>query len=153
MTLPQDKLYWREWAAARRLDPFLDRHECHVKALGVDKSHASFSNDEFDRVLAFFRSISRPADVNAQIRQLEQPKIRLLHKIQVEQLAVLGGLLSDGTDEEKQSLADHYVRSILKDRFSGLAIENLTFSDLKMLRATLAARISRLRKVCQTAAI
>ena len=84
MTEKQEKLYWREWAAVRAAWPEADRHELHARALGTDKSHRIFSNADFDRVLAQFRAVSRPTDVDAQLRQLRQVRMRLIWKITVE---------------------------------------------------------------------
>lgn len=86
MTAKQTSLYWREWGALVRhckggnLPP-PDRHSLHVAALGADRSHLAFTNEDFDRVLAEFRAYSRPADIGAQLRQLAQPRIRLKYAV------------------------------------------------------------------------
>lgn len=87
MNANQRRLYFTEWSQCRKAlahhNPHADtaeieekRHEMHVRALGYDKSSAKLSNDEFDRVLAVFRSFSRPADLGAQLRQQDQPITR-----------------------------------------------------------------------------
>ena len=83
MTSAQNALYWREigaWSRARKARGLpvdsAARHAAHAKALGRDKSHLAFLNPEFDKVLAVLRAESRPDDLNAQIRQLDQPEQR-----------------------------------------------------------------------------
>jgi hypothetical protein len=83
MTRPQEALYWREWSACKaerkkRGLPHDDvaRHLVHIRALGTDVSMKSLSNGQFDKVLGAFRSWSRSADLNAQLRVEEQPDVR-----------------------------------------------------------------------------
>lgn len=105
MTEKQDSLYWREWGKVTRACkrdgvPAPDRHALHGQALGQDKSHAKFTNADFDKVLAVFRAWSQPGDIRAQMRQEEQPLIRLRHRI---------GELSQGNEG--------LVAKLLHDRF------------------------------------
>lgn len=88
MTKAQNRLYWREWAKTRRAlighgrtkaEADQERHLLHEKALGYDKSHLDFTNTEFDKILGVFRSWSSPADLNAQMRQQDQPAKRSKH--------------------------------------------------------------------------
>ena len=86
MTALQNSLYFREWGrvrAACKLHgfPVPDRHSLHVKALGQDKSHLVFTNDDFDLVLAEFRALSQPDNLAAQLRQQDMPRRRLLYSI------------------------------------------------------------------------
>jgi len=91
LTKKQKFLYWTEWRNAKNvlmkrmgmLPKEVEelRHTLHVKALGYDKSHKEFSNAEFDKILATFRAYTRPADLNAQIRQIDQPKIRAAYAL------------------------------------------------------------------------
>jgi hypothetical protein len=85
MTPAQNSLYWREWGKTRaRLISYgftsqqaaSKRHALHVKALGKDRSHASFTNADFDKVLGVFRAIHDDANLDAQLRQIEQPEHR-----------------------------------------------------------------------------
>lgn len=113
MTPKQESLYWREWGfvtAYCRVNrqPFPDRHMLHEKALGRDKSHKEFSNEDFDQVLGVFRAISRPASVDSQLRQMDQPKIRLLHKIDHELIPCLKLYISHPVE---------YVLNICLDKF------------------------------------
>ncbi len=81
MTSAQYRKYLREWGPVRRTfraqglsSAACDakRHELHRKALGFDKSSLALSNSEFDAVLAVFSAISRPADLETQLRLQEQ---------------------------------------------------------------------------------
>jgi hypothetical protein len=79
----QMALYWREWAAckvvrkARGLCATDEaRHALHAQALGMDKSTKDLTNRDFDRILAIFRTFSRPDDLNAQLRAEDQPEVR-----------------------------------------------------------------------------
>lgn len=99
MTPKQTTLYWREWGTlSRRCKAegwrLPDRHELHVRAIGRDKSSKEFSNGEFDKVLGVFRSYSQTENLNAQVRQDRQPRARLVHRIQIEQMKLLSVVLS-----------------------------------------------------------
>jgi hypothetical protein len=94
----------------------------HVAALGADRSHLAFTNEDFDKVLGGFRSYSRPADLAGQLRQLNQPRIRL--KYAVHALAP----------------APEYWAKISRDRFGTDDLDALSIEQLTQLRNTLAAR-------------
>lgn len=90
MTDAQNNLYFREWAKVRKLliaegmtpaEADAMRHTLHARALGACRSSKSFSNTDFDKVLAVFRARTRPGDPSAQIRQADQPRLRALHKL------------------------------------------------------------------------
>lgn len=81
MTAAQVKFYRCEWGLVRKhfraqgLEPKAcdaKRHELHKRSLGYDKSSLDLTNVEFDKVLAVFSSISRPADLSTQLRLQEQ---------------------------------------------------------------------------------
>jgi hypothetical protein len=79
MTDAQIRLYRREtslWRAARKARGLKtrdeDRHALHLKVLGKDKSSLALTNGEFDLILGAFRAESKPDDLNAQLRQLDQ---------------------------------------------------------------------------------
>ncbi|HYE32524.1 MAG TPA: hypothetical protein VEH27_13925 [Methylomirabilota bacterium] len=154
MTPKQQALYWREWAKVRAIDPAMDRHALHTQALGKAKSSKAFTNADLDKVLAAFRAVSEPHNLNAQVRQLEQPKKRQLYAIR-EHLQELAAL-DVGNPLE-------YARSIVADQHPGLErlIEDLSASkevhmsqtglliedsELEKLRFTLARCVSRLRQ-------
>ncbi len=154
MTTKQDNLYWREWAAVRAAWPEADRHEVHIRALGVDKSHKFFSNRDFDRVLQEFRSISRPSDLSAQLRQLRQVRTRLMWKITIEQTGLLMVLMDGPNDTDRRAAAESYIITIMRDKFRTDDITSLkdrpavagAKSELEMLRDTIAARLNDLRR-------
>ena len=86
MTPKQEALYWREWAAVRRVLPGLGaqmteselRHWLTRQALGADKPHKAFTNLDFDRWLAVARGYTRMDDLGEQLRLIEQPLQRCL---------------------------------------------------------------------------
>jgi hypothetical protein len=127
VTTKQNALYWREWGALVRHCkasglPVPDRHDLHAAVVGADKSHLAFTNDDFDQVLAAFRSYSRPADLAGQLRQLNQPRIRLKYAINA--LAPSAA----------------YWASIARDKFGTADLDALSMEQLTQLRNTLADR-------------
>jgi len=121
VTKAQQKLYWREWNKVRKTEPETDRHELHIKALGIDVSHKEFTNGDLDKVLAEFRVVSEPWNVNAQMRQLNQPRERLMWSI-------------------RHRADQPYWEKIMRDRFKKRRLEDLTDRELEQLRNTLVAR-------------
>jgi hypothetical protein len=93
----------------------------HVKALGEDKSHLDLSNEDFDRVLAEFRSISQPDNLAAQLRQQDMPRRRLLYAI-------------------NRLAPESYWRAIARNKFGTADETRLDLEQLHQLRMTLAAR-------------
>jgi hypothetical protein len=169
VTAKQSSLYWREWAAARRAaiaaGHTIDRHECHTRALGKPKSSKLLTNADLDKVLAIFRSYTRPADLRPQLRQLRMPRIRLEHKIVIEQAALLAVLLpphatiqpcNHSTALDRQLAAESYILQIMRERFGTTDIKAIPHdldntdptrkdTPLEMLRNTLSSRINKLR--------
>ena len=137
MTSAQNSLYFREWGRVRAACkqqgfPLPDRHSLHVKALGQDKSHLDFTNEDFDLVLAEFRALSQPDNLAAQFRQQDQPRRRLLYTI-------------------RRLAPEPYWRAIARDKFGTTDLDRLDLVQLHQLRITLAAR-SRSRQRRQAAA-
>ena len=137
MTTLQNRLYFREWGRVRSAckqqgSPIPDRHGIHVKALGVDKSHLDFTNENLDQVLAEFRAISQPDNLAAQLRQQDQPRRRLLYSIW-------------------RLAPEPYWRSIAQDKFGTADETRLDLVQLRQLLITLAAR-ARSRQRCAAAA-
>ena len=139
MTPKQESLYWREWAAVRRVDPEADRHALHARAevrrhglvtIGAPQSHKVFDNDDFSGVLALFRSISQPTQIAPQLRHVDEHRRRLIWKI--EQLA-----------------PEAYRAVILRDRFAGKVLADLSDEDLKQMLYTLSARANAQRKIAR----
>ena len=126
MTALQNRLYFREWGSVRAACkqqgfPIPDRHGLHVKALGLDKSHLDFTNDDLDQVLAEFLAISQPANLSAQLRQQEQPRRRLLYSIW-------------------RMAPEPYWRAIARDKFGTADETRLDLVQLRQLLITLADR-------------
>lgn len=143
MTPAQKTLYWREWAAvtaslkARGL-PYGDeaRHALHVKALGRDRSMKVLTNAEFDKVLGAFRSISQPDDLDAQLRQIDQPAERLQKLRDRIQSLTEECDIEDGIDG-----LPIYFRFF----FKGRTYESLDERGLQQLCGILARRVKTLR--------
>ena len=126
MTSAQNALYFREWGRVRAACkqegfPIPDRHDLHVKALGLDKSHLDFTNEDLDQVLAEFRTISQPDNLAAQLRQQDMPRRRLLYSI-------------------RRLAPEPYWRSIAQDKFGTADETRLDLEQLRQLLITLAAR-------------
>jgi hypothetical protein len=120
MTDKQVAFYWREWAAVRRVKPDADRHELHVSALGYDKSMRELTNNEFDLVLAEFKSISDNSDLGVQVRELNQHRKRCLYSI-------------------RQHPKD-YVEEVARDKFGTINWTVLPTKKLETLAMTLTER-------------
>lgn len=153
MTQKQTYLYWKEWQAVRRVDAKADRHELHIRALGKDKSSKLFNNQDLDKVLGAFRAISNPSNLNAQLRQLNQDKTRLLWKIMNDQSSLISVFMEGADQLERNTEAEHYIIAVIRDKFHTEDIRDLSAeriqdhdSELEMLRNTLDARINDLRK-------
>lgn len=168
MTPKQTQLYWREWNAAKKAGGLTDadRYTIMEEALqsregaSAPISSKDLTNEDLDKVLAAFRAISRPASLNSQLRQQAMPKTRLLHRI-AQQLQLLALFVEHPCN---------YAKSILQDRFNTRFLEDLSAlgrtgappvpvgaspadpseppadSELAMMRNTLAARLSKLRR-------
>ena len=126
MTTLQNRLYFLEWSRVRAACkqqgfPIPDRHSLHVKALGFDKSHLDFTNEDLDQVLAEFRAISQPDNLAAQLRQQDQPRRRLLYSI-------------------RRLAAEPYWRSIAQDKFGTADETRLDLEQLRQLLITLTVR-------------
>lgn len=166
MTKAQDALYWREWAAVRRIKPDADRHGLHVEALGKDKSHVKFNNKDLDEILRVFRAISRPADLDGQLRLMRMEQTRLLHNITLTQLPCLAVCLRarenvhNPLSVDDYTVAENYLTEIMQDRFHTSDIKSISYaqrprtkaktdqsdrSDLECLRDLLDARVNELR--------
>ena len=135
MTAKQNAWYWREWQAVRRFCaahelPEPDRHALHIRALGADKSHANFTNKDFDRVLREFWAISKPDSVDAQMRQANMERTRLL----------------EGIRQRAEEYGWGGFATILIERFGTKDVESLADAQLVQLRDTLAARLSARQK-------
>lgn len=153
----QLKLYWRAWAEVRRVNPQQERDELTVRALGKRVSVKDFTNADFDRVLAVFRAVSRPADVDGQLRQQGQARARREHKID-EVMRCLGVYVEDVAGyvarivadklgvpvDGSLTLADVSDEPTVRTRRDGVAYPGP--SDLEQILMTLWARVQPLRR-------
>ena len=126
MSPKQNALYWRDWAAVRAAFPEADRHALHVQALGVDKSHKDFSNDDLSAVLSKFRSISQPLNLDVQLWHANEARRKLIWTI-------------------KRS-PEAYWRKIALAKFGTADLDALNEERLTQLRNTLAARAGARRR-------
>ncbi len=144
MNAAQTRKYWWEWGRARAF--FLGkglthdaadvkRHALHAKALGRDKSSKSFTNADLDKVIAAFRAVWDGGNLDAQLRQIDQPeeRLRALHA-RIARLAELCGI--DGGDAGLAA----YLKNFLKGR----TYADLTERDLQQLTGILDRRAKQL---------
>lgn len=121
-------------------DASRERHDLHRRALGYPRSSTDLNNREFDAVLGAFRALSRPDDVSSQRRQINQPRLRMLHKIEHELFARLSELLG-GADR-----AAAYVVALMTDRWHTDDVSSLNDTALRQLLMTLTARVKSLTR-------
>ena len=94
MTKGQINLYWREWSKTRKAlighgyspkEANEQRRELTIQALGVrigtTASSKSLTDRQFDKVLGVFSAVSRPDDLNAQLRAEDQPRRRAWFRV------------------------------------------------------------------------
>lgn len=118
------------WAASDDAFRYAKLSEWLGRTLTTTKE--GFSNKDFDKVKQECLAIIQPANVNAQIRQIEQEDKRLRYAC-------------------RAAAPEPYLRSILADRFGGRALDELNHSELVMLRNTLAARANSLKRKAKQA--
>ncbi len=148
MSPAQNSLYWREWAAAKRalmpgrstwtkLEETERRHEITIEALGIDKSHLDFDNADFDKVLGALRAISKPGDLNAQIRQARGQHRRMHYELDrlMEKLGVDRNYVQGVVDQ----MAFHHPSSITHHP----SIDDLTADELKKVLIALRKQTKR----------
>lgn len=153
MTPKQTQLYWREWSKAKKaLESAMDpsgktrlsaieaeqrRHEIALEACGK-QSTKDFTNKDLDKVLAAFRALSDPANLNAQLAQQEMPRRRMVYGIQDIILGPLTEALGSG--------AQKYADTVAKAKFGRTDLDQLTLDQLTQLRITLESRAKNLSK-------
>jgi hypothetical protein len=117
MTTLQTRLYWREWGRAR--ERFLGlgftnaqadakRHELHLKALGKAKSSKALNNADLDKVLAAFRAVWDDANLDAQLRQEEQPEKRRI-ALQQRCYRAVESFITDPIEARRSLAIENYV--------------------------------------------
>lgn len=151
MTAKQNTLYWREWGAVSRRCKadgveVPQRHELHARALGQHKSHKDFTNADFDKVLAEFRSWSEPGDLRAQMKQEAMPETRMLWVLDHELVPKLVVLL-DGLPEcraKARGVAQNYVGAISAKKYGERDFRRLPASDLQNLLRDVTRAVGRM---------
>jgi hypothetical protein len=147
MTQAQLGLYRREWNLARKwfrahgLDPVqadAKRHAIHRQALGADKSSLDLTNPEFDKVLAAFRGVYDGGNLDAQLRQVEQPELRT-EALRAGARELATGCVSRGGSERA------YLDGLARRVFKALGFDDLTERQLQQLCGILARRKKHLR--------
>lgn len=129
----------RDWrlARVRRNLPAgdVERYALHRRALGYDKSSANFTQAEFDTVKGALLAESKPADLNAQIRQIEQPEERRKALI-ARSWAAMRSSLTYGSEAQFQRAAQAYADSTAK-RIHGKGIDDLNEAQLAVVMGAL----------------
>jgi hypothetical protein len=130
----QNALYFREWAKAKAVyvkfcgytskEAEAMRHDLHLDALGSDKSHLDFTNDDLDAVLDAFEAVSvlESGPHGHRSRAAEMPRRRAIYAV------------------EKYGLPDPYVMAISVDQFGTPDWRDLPFESLRLLRITCRKR-------------
>ena len=148
MTALQHRKYLSEWGLVRKhfraqgLEPKAcdaKRHELHMKALGRDKSSLDLTNAEFDKILAVFSAISRPADLSTQLRLQDQAPERAARR-QARAVELLTSL--DVAAHGHQGYLDFLSRQIC-----GRAWEQLAEIEQEKILGVLADRAKRHQSV------
>jgi hypothetical protein len=151
LTPDQLKRYWVELRAVQAVRKDIDRADFHAQH-ALPASTKDFTKENFDTFLAACRAITQPDNLKPQLRALNQPKARLLHKILVEQAAQLKAL--------GKLAPDIVIGQISSQKFYGRKPADLSAnrrppinegdkeraSELEMLMFTVARTISELRQ-------
>jgi hypothetical protein len=135
LTRAQTALYWREWSKAKavmeqtRGELFTAsqaneaRYACHEQA-GVKTSSKDLGNYTFDLVLSAFFSWSHTADIDPQLRQIDQPVTRCRHAVDDLCTRVHAELIKQERIEDAEKLnegepRDNYVAFLLSRAAKG----------------------------------
>jgi len=144
----QTSLYFREWGLVRKhyvaqgIDPKLadaKRHELHKKALGQMKSSKAFTNADLDKVLAVFYAITRPADLNSQLRQMEQQTERI-RRMQSDCRRLVMQLPKVQAAEDSEFYAKNYLNTVANSLY-GVAFAALDEKQLARVTGTLRSKL------------
>lgn len=151
MTPFQQKKYWWEWGRCReffagrgRSPAQIEeaRHDLHRKALGRDKSSKEFSNADLDKVIAAFRAVWDDSNLDAQLRQLDQPE----HRLQAARQRVAGLAAQCGVNRGEAGLEAYF-----SNWFRGRRYESLTERELQQLAGILQRRLTQLKPAAPAA--
>jgi hypothetical protein len=153
MTKAQKILYFVEFQKAvkhcrKNGLPIPDRHALHVKALGFDLSSKLFTEPQFDKVMAEIWAISRDTSVKTQLRQINQPRTRMIHKIINDlppRLAVVLKHPEDRTPEERIAAAETYILAIMRQKYKAETCSDLKDDQLHHLIIDISRAINKRR--------
>jgi hypothetical protein len=102
------------------------REQLTIKVCGDLVSWNDLNNRQIDAIKAELLAILRPADLDAQLRQINQPRSRAMHSI---------------LNHNPQ-----YVSAIVDSRFGGRSFELLSDTEIHQLAMTLSNRARSRRK-------
>ena len=140
MTAKQKALYWRQWAAVRKVlidlggysaaDADAERGRIAAEALGGEKSSTAFTNRDLDKVLDAFRAylVLPEGPAGGPSREDSQPRNRLIWGIQ------------------ETGLGDAYIAAVALDQFRTDDWRSLGEKQLAALRWTCISRARAKRK-------
>ena len=145
----QQKRFWSEWGAIKRALKSQGNTDAQIEneryALLDRAGFQSLTEVDaatgFDRVLAELAAINKPSDLEAQLRQQQMPRIRLLHAIASHDYA----FRNQSGASEPNNLSP-YTQAILRNKFGHSDLDRLSIEQLTQLRNTLVARAARKRK-------
>lgn len=143
LSKPQQLRFWREWSVACKVQGWTktqswtgaqidnERHALLDRA-GFDSLTKVDPLKGFDRVLAELAVLSRPSDLEPQLRAAQQPRIRLLYAIENLAKQISLSQLVPGRSA--------YASAIAIDRFGHADFDRLSLEQLEQLRNTLQSR-------------
>lgn len=146
LTPKQKSFYWNTWNNVRKIIVEKGwacsvnvediRHDLTEKALGYAKSSKDLTNEEFDKVLEQFWSVSLPVDLNERLHELDQPTTRFLYQAYH---------LIDRTGEVEESSKVSYLEALC-NRIAGCANpERINKGERRAVIATLTLHALRAR--------
>jgi hypothetical protein len=135
LTPKQASNFWRQWQSIVRLNAWgpveaeIQRHAL-LRRAGFDSLTKVDKLSGYDSVLAELAALGRPDDHEAQMREANMPRKRLLFSI---------GRLSTPLSPARAPLS--YACALAKDKYGTSDLELLLDDQLLKLRNTLAARL------------
>lgn len=155
----QTALYFREWGVVRQhyrakgIDAAqvdAKRHQLHKQALGVMKSSKKFTNADLDKVLAVFRAITQPDNLNAQLHAIEQPEQRMA-KLHADCRAIVLQLPKIAAAQHPETYADNYINQVAFS-LAGVVFYALSEQNAARVLGILRHRFPSLAKAAELAA-
>lgn len=157
MNAAQTMLYFREVGRVRDVLKArglkfgdVERHNLHLKALGVRKSSKDFTNADLDKVLAALRAIINPGDLKSQLHALDQPELRrrdCWQKIAaiLDELRIANDRAYDQNDLENRRL--NYVQGLVAKVIQGKTRwDQLDDKEARVVLGIMERRMMAVRK-------